>query len=142
MSAMKPLPLIRSLFLPVLLLGLSLGAFSAFALEASLLRILIDPNHYHRESVRVTGYLHLEKDEQALYLNEDDCKHAVYANSIWVDATDAMRDKREQLNGRYVVLDGIFDAEDRGEMGAHSGTLKQIKRFDVWSDPQKPAVGR
>ncbi len=110
--------------------------------DATLLRLLVDPNRYDRETVRVTGYLHLEPGHDALYLNHADYQHQLYANSLWIDTTDEMRDRQDQLSNHYVVIEGYFDAEDHGDMDVHAGTIKRIKRFDVWSSVEAPVAER
>lgn len=59
-------------------------------------------------------------------------------NAFWIDATDQMRKDKKELNDKYVLIRGTFDAHKRGHLGLFSGTLKDIKRCRIWSDPKRP----
>lgn len=123
---------------------LSLSA-QAKTTDATLLQILADPVKYHQKMVRVIGYLHLKRYDDAIYLHEEDYRHALYGNSLWVDATDDMRNHEDRLTDRYVILEGIFDAENHGTLGAHTGTIRRVTRCEVWTSEtllanQKPNV--
>ncbi len=111
----------------------------AETVDATLLQILADPVKYHHKVVRVVGYLHLKRYDDALYLHEEDYTHALLGNSIWVDTTDDMRNHEEKLTDRYVVIEGFFDAEKRGPMGAFTGTIRKIMRCEAWSSNSMPA---
>jgi len=111
----------------------------ADAQDATLLQILSDPRKHDRDRVRVVGYLYLERDENAIYLHEDDFKHALFGNSLALEITDDMLNRREQLSGNYVVIEGIFDAQHRGPFQVHSGTIKKIRRCEIWSSDAMPA---
>ncbi len=41
---------------------------------------------------------------------------------------------------KYCLVEGIFDAKQHGHLGVFSGTIKNINRFDMWSDPAKPKL--
>jgi len=116
-----------------------LNSLHAESSDATLLQILSDPVKYHKKMVRVVGYLHLKRYDDAIYLHEEDFRHALYGNSLWVDVTDDMRNHEENLTDRYVILEGLFDAESRGTMGAFTGTIKNVRRCEAWSSETRPA---
>ena len=107
--------------------------------DVTLLQILSDPVKYHLKRVRAVGYLHLKRYDDAIYLHQEDYTYALYGNSIWIDVTDDMRNHEEKLSDRYVIIEGIFNAENRGPMGAHSGTIRKITRCEVWPE-KSPSV--
>jgi len=49
-----------------------------------------------------------------------------------------MVEKKDTLSLRYVLLEGTFNAKKKGHMGMWSGTIENITRTMVWSDPAKP----
>ena len=106
--------------------------------DSTLLQVLADPVKYHLKKIRFVGYLHLKRDEDAIYLHEEDYKRALYGNSVWVDATDDMHNHAEKLSDRYVILEGTFNAEIRGPMNAHTGTIRLITRCEVWPKVAPP----
>ncbi len=107
--------------------------------DATLLQILARPRDFDRQLIRVVGYLHLERDGDAVYLHGDDFKHGVFGNGLALEITDDIFNRREQLTGKYVVIEGYFDAQDRGSFEVYSGTIKRIWRCDVWSTEEMPA---
>ena len=106
--------------------------------DVTLLQILSDPVKYHLKKVRAVGYLHLKRYDDAIYLHQEDYTYALYGNSLWIDVTDDMRNHEEKLSDRYVIIEGIFNAENRGPMGAHSGTIRKITRCEVWPEKSPP----
>ncbi len=132
----------RYFYLGILFLGAVIacgGSISADPQDATLLQILSNPREHDRKTVRVIGYLHLEREGDAVYLSEADFKHGVFGNSLALEITDDMFNMREQLTGKYVVIEGYFDAQDRGAFEVYSGTIKRIWRCEIWSTEDMPA---
>ena len=38
----------------------------------------------------------------------------------------------KMFDGRYVLIEGIFDAERKGHKSAFSGSIRNIRRFQLW----------
>jgi hypothetical protein len=117
--------------------------FSAIAADppldkVSLLQLLAQPEKYHEKEVLIIGYLHLEFEGHNLYLHKEDYDHGIIGNFIWVNSTEKMLTDIKRLNNKYVIIKGVFDAKAYGHMGLSAGTLKNITRCDVWSDPKTP----
>lgn len=106
--------------------------------QVSLLKVLCQPDQYHEKMIQAIGYLHLGLEGNGLYLHREDFNHALSENMIWVDASDDMRKRFKEINDKYVVVRGMFDANDHGYMELFSGTIKNITRCHVWSDPKNP----
>jgi hypothetical protein len=99
-------------------------------MDVSLVQLIANPAAWHDRYVRVIGFLNLEFEGDALYLHEDDWKHVVSRNAIWVDmhtATAACTAERG-----YVIMEGVFDGTSYGHMGLFSGTLTKIDRCVPW----------
>ncbi len=106
--------------------------------QVSLLQVLSQPEKYHGKEIGIIGYLHLEFEGNGLYLHKEDFIHAIHMNSIWVDVTEKIEARVWRLNDKYVAICGVFDANDTGHMGLFAGTLKNITKCIVWSDPRMP----
>jgi hypothetical protein len=121
---------------------LLLGGVASYAQkepsQVTLLRLLANPEKYDGKEVQVIGYLHLEFEGNGLYLHKEDYDHSILGNMIWVDATPDMQKAIKEINDKYVIIRGVFDAKRHGHMGLFSGTMTKITRCDVWSDPKKP----
>lgn len=84
---------------------------------------------YDGKFVRVIGFVSVEFEGTAVYLHQEDYKFDITQNAIWLDM-DFERNKK--LNQRYVLIEGTFDANHNGHKGLFSGSIKDIKRLQVW----------
>lgn len=114
----------------------SLGLSGEDPIDTSLVQLIANPMALDGKLVRVIGFLNLEFEGDAVYLHKEDFEHAISRNAIWVDIPDNIKD-RAKLSGNYVLLEGIFDAKERGHMGMFSGAIQKITRAQVWSTPGK-----
>ncbi|WP_395751049.1 hypothetical protein [Prosthecobacter sp.] len=117
-----------------LLLLLSLGALAlpramaADSQSVSLIQLIANPKAYDGVRVRVIGFLNVEFEGDAIYLHEDDFKHSITKNGLWVDASSI----KPGLKQKYVLIEGTFDAKMTGHMGLWSGSLQEITRCEAW----------
>jgi hypothetical protein len=98
----------------------------------TLLQVLANPQKYDGQKLLVIGFLHLEFEGDGLYLHKEDFDNAIVGNVIWVDVSPEMKKRFSQINDKYVVISGTFDANSHGHMDLFSGTLNNITRCDVW----------
>lgn len=81
----------------------------------SIVNIICNPKDFHGEKVMVDGYLILEFEGSALYLNDDDYKHSRTKNAISISFNKKI--SREQLdtfnsfNAKNVSIIGIIKKE-------------------------------
>jgi hypothetical protein len=85
----------------------------------------------------VIGFLRLEFEGDVLYLHREDYENAILGHGIWVDVTPVVAKHSATLNMNYVLLEGIFSAGERGHMGMWSGTIKQVRRAQLWRAVKK-----
>lgn len=139
----------RSAFATAAILAASIWPHSAamaqtvseYPSHVSLLKILANPQQFHNKEVQIVGFLNLTFEGDALYLHREDLAYGILGNSIWVNATEKMAKNAKQLSKKYVIIRGVFDANNNGHMSLHSGTLTNISRCDVWADPEHPRWG-
>ncbi len=105
----------------------------------SMIQLIANPERHDGKLVAVTGFLHLQFESDALYLHEDDYKHVITENSLWVERTPEMAKDEKKLSGNYVVVVGIFKSGRSGR-ARHPAALVQIKRCELWSEPAHPRV--
>ncbi len=103
-----------------------------------LLRLLANPEKYDGKYIQLIGYLHLQFEGNGLWLHKEDYDHGIYGNSIWVDVTPKMEKALKEINDKYVIMHGVFDAKWHGHAGLFEGALTKINRCEVWSDPKNP----
>lgn len=100
--------------------------------HVSIIQLIATPERFHGKRVRVVGYLWLEFEGNGIYLSESDRTHGVYKNGLWVSFAEGVLDSRQAYSGRYVLLEGTFNAEAHGHLGLWSGTIEQITRALPW----------
>src|SRR5436190_13567225 len=115
-----------------LLLGLGLPLLAAEALDVSIIQLIAHPNDYDSKVVRLTGFVRLEFEGTGVYLHEDDCRYHITKNGLWLKVSDEIMKNKREFNLKYVLLEGTFNAEDRGHMGAWNGSIEKITRFVTW----------
>ncbi len=92
----------------------------------SILQLLSSPGDFHKKLVRVTGFLNLEFEGNALYLHKVDYDQMILVNSIWIDRAGI---KQPSFNKEYALVEGTYLAGKRGHFGMFSGALTEITRI-------------
>src|SRR5882672_7970441 len=105
---------------------------AAEPLDVSLVQLIANPKDYDGKLVRVIGFVKLEFEGNAIYLHQDDYRHNITKNGLWIDVTDEIRKKQKDYDQKYVLLEGTFNAKETGHMGLWSGSIQKISRFQVW----------
>jgi hypothetical protein len=100
--------------------------------NVSLIQLIANPSAYDGKTVQIIGYLRLEFEGNAIYLHEEDYKHAINKNGIWVKVSSEMINKKQELDQHYVILEGKFNAKMSGHMDLWSGSIENISRAQVW----------
>jgi hypothetical protein len=100
--------------------------------DVTLVRLMANPEKFDGKLIRVIGFLRLEFEGNVLYLHREDYENAILGNGIWVDVTPVITEQRATLNMNYVLLEGMFIAGERGHMGMWSGSIKKVRRAQLW----------
>ncbi len=101
----------------------------------SLIEVIANAQEYDGKAIRVVGFLNLEFESKALYLSRDDAQHSVTKNALWVELEKWTEYKK--FNKHYVLIEGIFDANNKGHLQLYSGSLTHIKRLILWGESTK-----
>jgi len=97
----------------------------------SIVKLIASPIEYDGKYIRVIGYVSLEFEGTAVYLNQDDYKYGITKNAMWLDIAKSDRDVYKESDQKYALIEGTFDAKGYGHQGLFSGTIKSIKRLMV-----------
>lgn len=89
----------------------------------SIITLIANPEKFEGDTVRVSGFLNLEFEGNALYIHEEDYEHRMFKNSIWVDIDrDSLKlPYFKKYNKKYVEIEGVFSQSD---MEVFSGSIK------------------
>jgi hypothetical protein len=99
-------------------------------ITVSLIQLIARPSDYDGRAVRVIGFARLEFEGQGLFLHREDDTQYLATNAVWVDVE--LRPEFTALNGRYVIVEGVFEAKNMGHSGAFRGALHHVSRYDPW----------
>jgi hypothetical protein len=98
--------------------------------DVSMVQLIANPGEFHGRPVRVIGFCHLEFEGDALYLHREDFEHSIFRNAISLSLPNAPPGEPRGSRDEYVLLEGTFEANIRGHMGAYAGALKDVTRFE------------
>ena len=120
------------------------GTASDRPLPVSLIQLIATPDAFHGKYVMVHGFVRIEHEGSAVYLHRDDCEHMLTRNGLWLAASDSAPEgsKEAQVNNRYALLVGQFNAKSKGHRGLWSGSIEKIARMEAWNirkDAGEPA---
>lgn len=100
-----------------------------------MVQLLAHPDKYHGEMVRVTGYLHVKFEDNCLYLSKDDADRLNGKQGFWVSFSESAQLQPKQdlakFDCQFVLIDGVFDRDMHGHMGAAAGHLDKVSRIMV-----------
>lgn len=99
--------------------------------QISLISLIANPINFNGKYIRVVGFVRITFEGTAVYLHEEDYKFAITKNALWLEI--ARHTQPEYMRGdlKYVLIEGTFDASNKGHRGLFSGTITNIKRFEV-----------
>jgi hypothetical protein len=104
-------------------------------LSISLLQLIATPDAFDGQYVRVFGFVRIEHEGTAVYLHREDAEHMLCKNGLWLVASDvAPEGSREaQVKDRYALIEGRFNAKEKGHRGLWSGAVEKITRMQPWA---------
>ncbi len=102
----------------------------------SMFQLIATPERFDGRFISVVGFLTLGRERDGLFAYETDAVHHLSSNGVLVDSTEKMREQAASLNRKYVILVGTFKKADKDQFIA--GTITNITRCEIWSDPAKP----
>jgi hypothetical protein len=107
---------------------------AAEPLHVSLIQLIANPKQYDGKVVVVTGFVRLEFEGNAIYLHQDDYKHRITKNGLWIDVSSDIRKRQKDYEQKYVLLVGTFNANQAGHLGLWSGSIQNISSAKAWSE--------
>ena len=105
---------------------------AADSIYISLVQLIANPRDYDGKVVHVIGFMRLEFDGTAIYLHQDDYKHYITKNGLWIDVPKDLLKKKDEFNQKYVIVGGTFSAKETGRKGLWSGSIQKVSKVQVW----------
>ncbi len=102
--------------------------------DVSLIQLIAAPATFDGKAIRVWGFVRIEHEATAVYLHRDDWEHSLTKNGLWLATNDAAPEgtKEAEVNNRYALIEGRFNANMKGHMGLWSGSIERITRMEAW----------
>ena len=116
--------------LVVLLGGVDVSQ-AAYPEIVSLIRLIATPQEFNGKRVVVMGVPRIEFESNGLYLHREDYDQGLTKNALWLAVPEDKRDEWEALEGKHVLVEGTFSAENTGHFGMYSGSIGKITRFQL-----------
>lgn len=95
-------------------------------------RLLANPQDFDGHWVRLIGPASFEFEGTVIYLGPDDDRVGQQSNGVWLRLTGEQYESNRANHGKWMIVEGLFDAADKGHLGAFSGALGAINRLEVW----------
>jgi hypothetical protein len=99
--------------------------------DISIIRLIADPATYDGKYIRVIGFVSIEFERTAVYLNQADHNNFISKNAVWLDIAKGDQRNYKNSDQKYAIVEGTFDAKYNGHLGGFSGSIKKIKRLEI-----------
>ena len=103
--------------------------------SVSIIQLIANGEKYENKLVRIIGFVKLEFEGNAIYINQEDYEHSLTSNGLWISISDDFSKSHKNLkefDKKYCLIEGVFTAKNKGHLGLWSGAVENIKRFQVW----------
>ena len=81
--------------------------------------------------MRVPGFLAVQFEHAALYIDEADYRHRLIAISVWVNLSSEVLLAQREYHERYVLIDGVFRIGPTRHRGGWACELFEVSRVVV-----------
>ena len=101
--------------------------------DVSMIQLIANPQTYDGKTVHLIGFIHLEFEGNVIYLHEEDFRHGLTKNGLWIDLPKGITQAQiKSINDQYVICTAQFEAKMHGHMGLNSGEVTHVTRLEVW----------
>lgn len=102
------------------------------AATCSIVQLIADPRTFDGKRVLTYGFATIGPERNYLYLSREDADHGLLTNAVLLDFPTIKETLRHaQLDRRYVLIEGRFDASHRDAFVPANGGLRDITRFEL-----------
>jgi len=98
----------------------------------SMIELIANPEKFNGKHVRLIGYSLIKFEVHGVFVSENDAKHSIMKNGLWIVFANIELNKYKKLNEKYILIEGIFDSHKKGHFGMYSGEIRDIGRLELW----------
>ena len=107
--------------------------------DVSLIQLIANPQLYDEKRVRITGFLDLQFEGDAIYFHREDFDNGLTKNALSIEVPrDITKAQIKAINDHYVICTGMFAARNHGHLGLFSGDITGITRIELWGPSLRP----
>lgn len=105
-------------------------------LDVSIINLISNPKKFNGKHIRLEGILEWEFESHSVYLTRDDYNYGITKNAIWLDTNEEeffeKSDDLNKMNGKYVIIEGVFNSGENGHFDMYSGAIENVTRMELW----------
>lgn len=116
--------------------GQLVGEVDRSAVSASLVAILANPAAYQNQRVRTYGVLLVsvadgdDSGDISLFLSKEQMDYYIALNALSLTLSPSYSvGDLVQMNGKYVIIEGLVDADAKGHMGVKAAGMIDVNRI-------------
>ncbi len=113
-----------------IIVGLVITSLISCVGQDKLTRLIEYPQQFQNKKVTVNGFLHLDSIDNVIYVTKIDFEQKITRNGFLLSFNDSVAFDKNQLNHKYVQIDGVFDQSVQSTNKAFSGQIKNITRVE------------
>lgn len=98
----------------------------------STIALIGNPDKFHGKPIMTVGFLNLGRESNTIYVHREDFDRGITKNGIWLEISREQMVKYKDRIGKYVFIEGVFNANETGHFGMSSGAIEKIKRIDLY----------
>ena len=103
----------------------------------SMISLIATPEKYQNKKITTLGYVSLGFEANGIYVHQEDVNQNLLINGLWLDSEKRGTFDVDKVQGKYCIIEATFRSDKKGHFGMWSGTLTEIKRLEVWTDPDR-----
>lgn len=116
-----------------------MGTLQGQVPTVSLIELIASPREFDGKVVRFHGVINIDFENTAIYLSKEHWSHSVTSCGIWLDLPEKLANERKWGNGKYFIIQGTFNAAEKGHMGLWRGGLSNIAMLDLHEVNRPPS---
>ena len=93
--------------------------------RVSLIQLIGNPDRYEGKLVRIDGFVHIDFEDNAVWLHKEDFDNYIHSNSVWIDVNSCVDWEGKPMSG-YASVSGRFSSQRHGHMGLWPGVISQV----------------
>lgn len=98
-------------------------------LHVSIIDLIANSKKYDGKVVQLHGFARVTFEGNALYMSRDDANYLIQTDALWLGFKHGS--EPSEYNGKWVRVQGTFNAKHFGHMGAFSGAIDDITRIEL-----------